>query len=992
MCLLAFVLSAQPGPAGPEYSILNVARDIPDDNVTGIVQDARGFIWIGTRSGVFRYDGIGYKSFQNGPEDERKLTFNLIRRIHLAIGRYLIVEGQRGLNILDTYTERLCYASPDSLVYLQILSHAGKYLFQFEDVSLASLLFRLNAAGTLEPVPLPFPDGIRMDRACYDGEQTIYFFDKSSWFWKADLREKTFQRLDTAMFSGRRLLRLPTLMVDDDRRIWAFDKGRETYRSIMEWTAGNGFAKRMPLLESTNLQPSTKEHELWSFDEATAQLSRIDLRTGSSTRVATLDAGQIGTFTGVLEDRQGNLWIASQYGAGQGIFLLRPHLKAFDRIFYTPGKESDLGQTFRSLGQLPDGRILAGGGEGLMIRDDQTGEEMPLSFPDLSQDTRLRGIWKILFDPDGRRIWFSREEGGLYELVLRDLTVHNYLPLNQVSDRALGLLQDNQGLIWIGTRSGITWFDPRSRSFNHQPELNALFPAINGYNWVQTDSSTIWFCSSNGLYRFDPDRRLLDRYGTDTQPHLYSNEVYDIIRQDSVYWIATDNGLHRLAHGRITRYTTDDGLPHNTIACLAADQEGRIWVSTFHGLSRFDPTTGLFLNFFVQDGLPHNEFNRLGKYHDAQGRLYFSTLNGIVRFRPEEPERNLPAHRLVLTGFSTFARDGSLVRLPEDELNDLHKLIVPAGNKYFQLDFALLNYINSEENRYTYFLSGLEDDWRPMNKTPFLQYNNLPPGRYTLHIRALSPGGRWAANTLDLEVLVKEHWYQTTWFNLMASLILLSIVSLYFRLRFMQRLNLERMRNRISSDLHDEVGGVLSGIGMQMDLLESRAPETLRPYMQRIGESSRKAAMTMRDVIWSIDAGKDHLGDLVDRMKTVTVELLSPLDLAYSFDFTRLHPQQRIPVDVRQNMYLVFKETINNIIKHSRAARVDIRLAQENNMLVLEVQDDGIGFDMALISRGHGLTNMRNRARRLNGSIAIEAVPQGGTRVTLKCPLRHTRF
>jgi signal transduction histidine kinase len=267
-----------------------------------------------------------------------------------------------------------------------------------------------------------------------------------------------------------------------------------------------------------------------------------------------------------------------------------------------------------------------------------------------------------------------------------------------------------------------------------------------------------------------------------------------------------------------------------------------------------------------------------------------------------------------------------------------------------------------------------------------IQYNNLPPGKYTLHIRAVSPSGHRSKNTLALDMIVKQHFHQTFLFWLLILIGIFSIAFSTLRTRFMQRLHMERMRNRISSDLHDEVGGVLSGIAMQMDLLETRSPDHLKPFMQRIAESSRNAAMKMRDVIWSLDSGKDHFQDLMDRMKAYTLELLVPFDIAHRFETRDIDPQKKLGVDARQNMYLIFKESMNNIIKHARASEVEIKLEQRKNTIIMTVTDNGNGFSENSISKGQGLNNMTKRAKRIGGKLDITTNEKGGTTVRLTLP------
>jgi signal transduction histidine kinase len=542
---------------------------------------------------------------------------------------------------------------------------------------------------------------------------------------------------------------------------------------------------------------------------------------------------------------------------------------------------------------------------------------------------------------------------------------------------------DHAGKLWIGTQSGITWFDTRTRHYDPLYDVSKSFYDISAYNWVQTDANTFWMCSSNGLYRFDSTRQLVERYATETKPYLNTNEVFDIIKDQDVYWIATDNGLHRLKDKEINVYTVADGLAHNTVASIEIDITGNLWVATFGGLSKFNPDSETFQNFYVEDGLPHNEFNRLGKLKTSEGKLLFGTQNGVVYFDPSEVMKQEPLYPLVLTEFSKFGLDGSWERTPVSDLYQLESVTLPAGNKYFQAEFALLNFINASGNRYTYYMEGLEDTWHPLTTLPIVQYNNLPAGTYDLHVRAQSPSGQWSQNTLDIRVEVLQHFYQTTLFKIAVILLIVGLGYVFLRHRMMQRLYMEKMRNRISSDLHDEVGGVLSGVAMQMDLLESRAPDHLKPFMQRVAESSRSAASSMRDVIWSIDSTKETAQDLLERMKACAIELLDPLDIKYKFEIIGLVPTHALGMYLRQNIYLIFKEALNNIIKHAKATEVNIRLEAERKQLILIITDNGVGIHDIANAKGYGLRNMNKRTNQIRGQLRITQASEGGTRVEL---------
>lgn len=963
-----------------------VAQDIPNNNVTGIEQDTLGFMWIATRNGLFRYDGTRYKPFKNAPGNQKKIGFNLISGLSLVHKKFLVVEGLRALNILDVFSEELIYETPSDKIFLQSIHSGEQWYFQFEDMNFSNYLYRLTKGGHLELVPLELPLGVRMNKACLCESGELYFFDFNGRFWRSRPNEEGQPTLlDSVAFFNRTDAYPPPLFCDKKNQVWALDNELRPNSSGYRWTRDGRFVKALDLVQEQILIPNNTDNTIWVIDTQAYQFLQVDLASGKKTILANIPSTII-SITSVFKDQGGNIWIGTQFGPKKGVLLAHPHVAAFKKILYQPGMEYSLGTACRSITSLPSGDLIIGGRDGLFSWNESTNETKIIQPANATSKTTLFNIWDIIGDPQANAIWYTREEDGLFRLDLNNGAVYDYRPNVNVSDRCLGIEMDQQGLIWIGTRSGISWFDTKSQKYDPIKKHSALFYDVSGYQWVSTDDNHYWLCSSNGLYLFNKDREIVSRYATDTDPYLYTNEVNDIVLDGDSYWIATDNGLHELTGNKITRYTTEQGLADNAIASVQLDHNGDLWIATFSGLSKRDKASGKIQNFYVEDGLPHNEFNRLGKHKAKDGRLFFSTQNGVVYFNPDSLFKQLNPSPLVLTGFLTFGRDGAIIKKPTFELNELEEFEIPAGNKYFELDVALLYYINSKETKYSYYLEGFEDTWRPMSVIPTIQYNNLPAGKYTLHIRAISPSGQQAKNTLELRIAVLQHFYQTRTFLVLSLVFFLGLFSALIRYRFLQDLKMERLRNQISRDLHDEVGGVLSGIAIQMDVLERRSPNDIRPFMQTLAHSSRNAVSKMRDVIWAVDTSKDTFEDLLERMKAFTLELLVPLDIDYTYTFTDIDKNKKLSVPFRQNVYLIFKEAMVNIIKHADAREVNIVLTANRKSLQMRITDDGKGFSAMTKTNGRGVKNMDKRAKEIGGSLRIEQGESGGTMLVLNAP------
>jgi signal transduction histidine kinase len=244
----------------------------------------------------------------------------------------------------------------------------------------------------------------------------------------------------------------------------------------------------------------------------------------------------------------------------------------------------------------------------------------------------------------------------------------------------------------------------------------------------------------------------------------------------------------------------------------------------------------------------------------------------------------------------------------------------------------------------------------------------------------------WNEQGISVQVIVSSPFWQTWWFRLLAMAIIGGICVIVHKLRLAKRLEVERTRQRIARDLHDEIGSSLSSIALSCELLQGKTvlDEKGKAVLARMNCTARQLAESVNELVWAFNPGNDKLDNLLLRMKDAAAELLSLKDIAFTFNF----PQEKLPhpisMDFRRNLFLLYKELLHNIIKHSQASRVEISLAKRDGVLRLKVADDGIGFDSAKINgNGNGLNNMKVRAEKLGGRLKLKSLPQGGMEAVL---------
>jgi signal transduction histidine kinase len=233
-------------------------------------------------------------------------------------------------------------------------------------------------------------------------------------------------------------------------------------------------------------------------------------------------------------------------------------------------------------------------------------------------------------------------------------------------------------------------------------------------------------------------------------------------------------------------------------------------------------------------------------------------------------------------------------------------------------------------------------------------------------------------------------WWFLTFAAIAGSLLIHSI----YRIRTRRLLEIERLRTRIASDLHDDIGANLSRIAILSETIRRKTngdPRVLS-LLTNMAEASREAIDSMSDIVWAVNPNKDQIRDLENRMRHLTGEILSDRKATLDFSTAQDQSSQILNPDLKRNVFLIFKECLHNIVRHSDSSKINIGLDLEDGYLLLEIQDDGKGFDPAAVFEGQGLRNMKKRAWELNGNLEISSQPGEGSVVRLRAPLHQRRF
>lgn len=452
------------------------------------------------------------------------------------------------------------------------------------------------------------------------------------------------------------------------------------------------------------------------------------------------------------EDKDSILWIGTQ----NGLDKLNRRTNSYRHYFNIPNKNSLSHNVVRTIVPLNNDKLLLGtNGGGLNI---------------LNTKTNHFQIWK-----------------------------HNPNNANSINHNELrAIYQDKKGIIWIGTYGrGMDRFDPSTGRFEHYlniPDdttsishnyIRVIVEDSKGYLWIGTEGG--------GLNKFDKKTKIFTHYYSETgeAKSLTSDYIFSIYVDSSNFlWLGTyGGGINKFntINGECESYHILNGLPSESIYGMIKDDEGKFWLSTNNGISKFNPEEKSFKNYNVKDGLQNNEFNGGSYFKSKHGELFFGGINGFNSFYPQNIEENNYIPPIVLTSFKIFNKEIDFSK----PLTSINEIELSYSDNVFSIDFAALDFSAPEKNKYKYMLEGIDKDWVFVNADKrTASYTTLSPGKYNFYVKGSNSDGQWNEKETKLEINIIPPFWQRLWFVFLTGCILLGLIYLLY----LRRLRIIRMK------------------------------------------------------------------------------------------------------------------------------------------------------------------------------------------------------
>ena len=572
-------------------------------------------------------------------------------------------------------------------------------------------------------------------------------------------------------------------------------------------------------------------------------------------------------------------------------------------------------------------------------------------------------------------------------------TTRDGLPGNEI----FRLFEDSRGDIWVSLidspKNTARW-ERSTASFHVYSSADGLpDPPQAPTAFAEDRFGQIWAgFYAGGIARFS-DGRFRRFTEADGAPAGMIRALH--FDQAGRLWIASNHGgLARLdnpseARPHFTVYTTAQGLSNNSVLCLTEDQWGRIYACTGRGVDRIDPRTGRVRHYTTADGLTPGELNTATR--DRQGALWFGSLLGLSRLIPE-PEGPTSPPPVLITGFQVRG-----VARPVGEFAParLSNFVLKPEQNQVRIDFVALGFAPGESLRYQYRLEGADRRWSPFSEQRNVNYAALKPGSYTFRVRAVNAEGAISQDPAAVAFQILAPVWQRWWFLSAAGLLLAGAGYWLYCYRLEQLLAVERMRGQIATDLHDDIGSSLSQIALLSEVARRHiagADPQMSTSLSEIAAVAGELVDAMSDIVWAINPQHDRLGDLIHRMRRFASDMLVARDIDLDFLGPAAEEDLRTKVNVRRHVFLIFKEGVTNIARHSACTRAQVEVKVWKEMLLMRLTDNGRGFDSDSAADGNGLANIRKRAGMMGGAVELETAPRRGTTLRLSVPLTYQNW
>jgi signal transduction histidine kinase/ligand-binding sensor domain-containing protein len=1000
-------------PHSEEYVFneIKLPGDEPIRDILAVLQDNRGFVWMAGNHGLMRYDGHDFKIFRNIPGDTTSIIDTDLLSLYLLDDTTMCIGGKHGISIMDIRTEKVTnlsndqdgnpvewvsnfYSDKDGAIWIaalnglyslkpdlsSIINHYlntppitkgnptfAKRVYCITQHSIDKNLLMLgtecglisfdkkrnaihkiypNTEATFwrshPPVYKFIEEGDYLWCKCWISG--IPRFDMVTETWKNFCYPKTNDRLETVtnvwsvndlMFKNKDEI----WVCDWDRGLYVFNKNSEKSYPLKQGQTYNVLDK--PYMKIYKL----KDGALWlSCDDG---LWRQNLR---AKKFEALDIPFSHTWvSATLHDEETDEYYFGLSWESYGVACWNCSSRKW--AYYQP--ETDKKEMFNTFDIFKDsyGVIwIATSQRGLWYIDKKSKTLKP--FKSFNKDNNLwNSTFYKIFEDSKNNLWLGTGKYGVVRLN-SNRTKADYF-INDAKDSTslrgntrFGAIEEDQyGRIWIGSYNGFCTFDPKTETFSREIPLKLQKIGIrDGYTYsiVRDTTNAMWLTiEGQGLIKIE--EQIKDNFN-------------------------------------FIIYQTDNGLKDLTVRYMTSDKQGGLWLVN-NGLLYLNPYNNSFMLTDERSGLLENIGGDDKIMVDKYGNVFCGEQVGLNWLGEAKKYSQSSVSNLIIENIDINSQS-VLDWNPYNETKTSR--IVKHNQNNFTFGYTAICFEDYNQVRYRYKLEGLEDDWNSPTNILETRYTNLKPGKYRFVVD-VSYKGVWLGYNKSVEFRVKQAFWRTWWFVSLSAITILTIFYLLYLNRKRHKEKQLKIRLKIASDLHDDVGSTLSSISIMSDILQTQLGNSpnVEEMIREIGSNAHNMLESMDDIIWSVIPVNDSFENLVARIQEYAIPLFESKDICFKITAPNSIYSLSIPIEIRHDLFLIAKEAINNLVKHSDCSEANIEFSVSHAVLKMAVSDNGKGFD---ISRNHcrnGLKNMEYRAERIGGKLTIHSEISKGTMIKL---------